>query len=171
MPRIRHGDIEHPAYDPSAVGVNGRAMCRWCLAELPLAHAMFCSPACRHEFTLRRSPAYLRQHVFARDHGVCCQCRLDGSLLDRIIAVLRRRSEDGQRDDGDALWLLEQLGFGRRRRVTSVWNMDHRIAVSEGGGVCGLGNVRTLCLLCHKRETRALHRRVRDRRIAGRWAW
>jgi 5-methylcytosine-specific restriction endonuclease McrA len=160
MPRSRASEVEHPAYDPSAEGPDGRALCRWCIAQLPPRRIMFCSPACRHEFMLRRSQSYLRQHVFARDQGICCQCRLDGGSLDRIIACMRGHDDQGQRDDAAALWALEGLGFGRRRRVTSVWNMDHRIAVAEGGGSCGMGNVRTLCLTCHKAETRALHRRM-----------
>ncbi len=168
MSRNRASEVEHPAYDPSAVGPQGRAFCRWCLAELPARRAMFCRPACQHEFSLRRSPSYLRRHVFARDAGVCCRCRLDGGALDRIIACMRSRDDLGQRDDGLPLWVLERLGFGRRRRVTSVWNMDHRIAVTEGGGSCGMGNVRTLCLSCHRLETRALHGRLRERRSQAR---
>ena len=164
MSRSRAGESEHPAYDPGAVGPEGRALCRWCLAELPAQRVMFCRPACLHEFNLRRSPSYLRQQVYQRDRGVCCQCRIDGGRLDRIIACMRQRDDQGRRDDAVALWALEALGFGRRRRVTSVWNMDHRIAVTEGGGSCGMGNVRTLCLSCHRRETRALHQRLRARR-------
>jgi 5-methylcytosine-specific restriction protein A len=168
MSRSRASEVEHPAYDPSAEGPEGRALCRWCLSELPPRRVMFCGSACLHEFKLRLSPSYLRQHIFVRDRGICCQCRLDGGRLDLIIAKMRTRDGQDQRDDALALWTLEGLGFGRRRRVTSVWNMDHRIAVAEGGGSCGMGNVRTLCLSCHKRETRALHHRMHDQRPENR---
>lgn len=44
------------------------------------------------------------------------------------------------------------------------WDMDHRVPVAEGGGSCGLDNLRTLCRPCHKRETAALKGRLAQRR-------
>jgi 5-methylcytosine-specific restriction endonuclease McrA len=142
---------------------------------------MFCSDACEHEFRIRWSPSYARQAVYRRDRGVCTHCRLDCGLLDRIVARLRRGGRDPQptRDEltGDrievpvdeegersARWLIEELGFGRRKRPCSLWQADHRIAFSEGGSDCGLGNLRTLCLACHLTQTRELHRRGKTRR-------
>ena len=51
-----------------------------------------------------------------------------------------------------------------------LWDMDHIVPVSEGGGGCGLDNLRTLCLWCHRRETVALKRRLATaaRRARGR---
>lgn len=40
---------------------------------------------------------------------------------------------------------------------------DHELAVAEGGGACGLGNLRTLCTPCHQRETAALRQRLKRR--------
>ncbi|MBA3686450.1 MAG: HNH endonuclease [Planctomycetes bacterium] len=98
-------------------------------------------------------------------------------MLDRVIARLRRGSADAGRDPSDeltdqpvaqpvdeegeatALWLIEQLGLGRRKRSCSLWQADHRVAFSEGGADCGQGNLRTLCLACHRRQTRDLHHR------------
>ncbi len=39
------------------------------------------------------------------------------------------------------------------------WEADHILPVIEGGGGCGLEGYRTLCVDCHKAETRALSRR------------
>jgi hypothetical protein len=183
MSAVRRHDqyaAEHPAYDPGASGPNGFPLCRWCLAELPRQRRDFCSDDCVHEFKLRANGSYARQAVFARDRGVCTHCGLDCGALDHIIAAMRRSGwsgrdgDDGQPDeqtleDGErlALWTIEQLGFGRRRRVISLWQADHRVAVVEGGGRCGLGNYRTLCLLCHREQTRGLHRRL----AAARRAW
>lgn len=139
---------------------------------------MFCSAVCLHEFRIRSSPSYARQAVYRRDRGVCTHCRLDGGLLDRVIARLRVGLlpapqgdpaeapipvEEGERT---ALWLIEALGLGRRRRPCSLWQVDHRIPFSDGGADCGLGNLRTLCLACHRRETRAFHRRLKEQRRA-----
>ena len=48
---------------------------------------------------------------------------------------------------------------------STLWEVDHTIPVVEGGGSCGLDNLRTLCWRCHKGETRKLAaRRARKRR-------
>lgn len=47
-------------------------------------------------------------------------------------------------------------GSGRRDRLSlkhSLWQADHITPVVESGGGCGLENLRTLCLRCHKRVT------------------
>lgn len=43
------------------------------------------------------------------------------------------------------------------------WQADHMHAVSEGGGDCGLENLRTLCTPCHQVETNRLRSRLRLR--------
>jgi hypothetical protein len=161
---LRHTPFagEHPAYDPSAVGPDGLPQCRRCLAQLPAGAAEFCGPSCRHEFLMRASGAYARAAVFRRDAGVCCHCRLDCGRLDRVLRRLASQDEEGA---AAALVVIAALGLGRRRRVVSTWQADHRLAVAEGGADCGLGNYRTLCLACHARETRALHRRLRAARL------
>jgi hypothetical protein len=49
---------------------------------------------------------------------------------------------------------------GARR---SLWDADHIVPVSEGGGECDLSNIRTLCLRCHRQATAEL----RARRCSG----
>ena len=46
---------------------------------------------------------------------------------------------------------------GRRR---TLWDMDHVKPVVEGGGQCGLDNLRTLCISCHLDETKKLRKRM-----------
>lgn len=182
MSRRRRIDAEHPAYDPGTCDADGRAQCRRCLSALANPHAVFCSAECEHEFRIRSSPSYARHAVFARDRGVCTHCRLDCGLLDRVIARLRYGAEGAPRvtvneltgdrvvepadEEGErtALWLIEELGLGRRKQVCSLWQADHRIAFSDGGADCGLGNLRTLCLECHRLQTRELHRRMKAKR-------
>ena len=103
-----------------------------------------------HEWKLRTDPGYLREQVFARDRGVCALCRVDtaGAFLDL------KRSRGAHR-----LKLLDQWGLKRLNRKT-LWDADHIVPVVEGGGECDLGNIRTLCILCHRRETLALRRRL-----------
>jgi hypothetical protein len=50
----------------------------------------------------------------------------------------------------------------------SLWDADHILPVCEGGGECDLGNIRTLCLACHKDVTCQLRLRLRkSARIAS----
>jgi hypothetical protein len=41
----------------------------------------------------------------------------------------------------------------------TFWEADHIVPVCEGGGCCGLENYQTLCLKCHKEETKNLAKR------------
>lgn len=54
-----------------------------------------------------------------------------------------------------------------RAGIRTLWEMDHVRPVVEGGGGCGLDNLRTLCCPCHKRASRELAaRRAEQRRSA-----
>lgn len=47
----------------------------------------------------------------------------------------------------------------------TLWQADHTIPLAEGGQN-NLANGRTLCLCCHKAETKALAKRLAQRRKA-----
>lgn len=49
----------------------------------------------------------------------------------------------------------------REKLLKSLWQADHIVPVAEGGGQCGLANMRTLCLRCHREATKALMLRLR----------
>ena len=44
----------------------------------------------------------------------------------------------------------------------SLWDMDHIKPLIEGGGECGMENLRTLCWKCHKAETAELRKRMKE---------
>jgi hypothetical protein len=59
---------------------------------------------------------------------------------------------------------LKRLRIPWRRFVAGpAWDMDHIVPVAEGGGGCGLDNLRTLCRLCHVRVTTELRKRLREK--------
>lgn len=51
--------------------------------------------------------------------------------------------------------------------VDHRWEADHIVPVVEGGGECGLENLRTLCQPCHRRETAKLAARRAAKRREG----
>jgi 5-methylcytosine-specific restriction enzyme A len=132
-----------------AHGPEGRALCRWCNLEVPGGRRTFCSDWCVHEWRLRSDPGYLRERVFERDRGVCAVCRVDTEAEWRHIRRLRGL--------GRRKALLDWGVLASRRK--SLWDADHILPVSEGGGECDLDNLRTLCLKCHRRATAALRER------------
>jgi len=57
--------------------------------------------------------------------------------------------------------VLAEWGLKGRKRQ-SLWDADHILPVSEGGGECDLTNIRTLCLKCHGRATADLRDRLKN---------
>lgn len=129
-------------------GANGRNLCRWCDLEVPGGRITFCSEWCVNEWKLRSDPGYLRQRVLERDRGVCALCSLDTLKAWRRICriPLPRRTE-----------VLREWGIRPGVRK-SLWDADHIVPVSRGGGECDLDNLRTLCLKCHRLVTGELLR-------------
>lgn len=136
-------------------GPDGRALCRWCNLEVPKRRRTFCSDWCVHEWRVRTDPGYLREQVLARDKGVCAMCRVDT----RAAFAELKRSRGGFR-----MKLLARWGLKRLNRRT-LWDADHILPVAEGGGECDLENIRTLCLMCHRRVTAELRQRRLMRQI------
>jgi 5-methylcytosine-specific restriction protein A len=137
---------------PSAIerGPGGRPLCRWCRIEVPPRRRTFCSDACVHEWKMRTDPGYLREKVFARDHGICAKCGVDTISIRRDL----RKLDFAARRQFFKQWNLRE---GSRK---SLWDADHIVPVAEGGGQCDLTNMRTLCLLCHREATAALRKRL-----------
>jgi 5-methylcytosine-specific restriction protein A len=138
-------------------GPNGRNLCRWCNLEVPAGRSTFCGEWCVDEWKQRTDPGYLRERVFARDHGVCAQCGFDC-----VAGFLQLKAVRGRkRLQAWAEWSLKP---GQR---TSLWDADHIVPVVEGGGECDLENIRTLCLRCHRQATAELRRRRAQKSVAG----
>ena len=125
-------------------GPNGNALCRRCSTEVTPPRRTFCSEACVTEWKIRTNPGFAKQLVKKRDDGICQLCGLDCFAGWRESAVYKRPSG-----------------------LLGLFDMDHIVPVVEGGGACGLENLRTLCRPCHRKETAALAARRAEARRAG----
>jgi len=132
------------------LGPNGRPLCRRCNEEIKQGSGRrtFCSETCVVEWKIRTQPDFAAERVHARDKGVCSACARDCDALQRKIRVSKRAQRARRMTElGLPAYLL------KRRRY---WEVDHVQAVVEGGGSCGLDNLRTLCWECHRKVTREL---------------
>lgn len=125
-------------------GPNGRALCRWCTTvECAPPRRTFCSDACVHEWKIRTNPGYAKLQVLKRDDCRCAKCGVD--------TFADKRGDEEKR--------LAVYPRSLAARKMSTFDMDHIVPVVEGGGECGLENLRTLCHGCHRIETAALAKR------------
>lgn len=143
-------------------GPRGRVLCKWCGTETKPPRRVWCSDACTQEFLVRTDQSYARHAVWRRDKGRCALCQFDCTALKRQLRALRKRHGFER-----FAKVVRVLGIAHYRSGT-LWHADHVKPVVEGGGMCGLENLRTLCRWCHAGETRKLMRRLRDaRRLAA----
>jgi hypothetical protein len=153
--------------------LHGKA-CAWCGGNLSYVtsregvESTYCSNSCAEQGRLMRggmcSSTQIRAHVFGLEGGVCQLCCIDAHALYTRLCALR----PAERLNAliNAKWALPKSGPALERllqnpREGDFWQADHIIAVSEGGGGCGLDNLRTLCTPCHQNQTNRLRARLR----------
>ena len=158
-----------------AILVGGKC-CAYCggdlssASRLPGVSSTYCSRECADQGQLKRGRGMLRAQVFALEGGVCRLCGIDGhALYTRLLGL-----EPAERLNAlcNANYKLPKSAKALDRllqnpREGDFWQADHILAVSEGGGSCGLDNLRTLCVPCHDTETAKLRGRLRLREAAN----
>lgn len=151
--------------------INGKA-CAWCAKTLVrgsnnIIEATYCSAQCADLGRVRRGGMYastkIREQLFALERGVCCLCKLDAHALycrvktlqpaERLNALLAAKFTLPKSKSSQ--FLIDPI------KEHDFWQADHIVAVAEGGGGCGLDNLRTLCTSCHIRETAKLRHRLK----------
>lgn len=164
-----------------AKGPNGHPLCRYCFKETPSKRRTFCGPDCVHEYKIRSDSGYMRRAVFKRDGGVCSHCLLDTRELARAAtAIAAGRSKWTWAVLSKAIApLFESYGYPpppneRPKNLKKInrylkrsglyWHADHIQRVDEGGGACGLDNIQTLCVPCHRDKCRIEIKLKKDRK-------
>lgn len=133
--------------------VNGNTCCRWCQGDVYAPRRTFCSDNCVHEHRLRTNNKYLRECVYKRDKGICAECSIDTKLIAKELKQYHYKSVRHKE-------LLVKYGISEKRKIWKrkygggLWDADHIKPVCKGGGLCGLENMKTLCILCHKAKTK-----------------
>jgi 5-methylcytosine-specific restriction protein A len=174
-------------------GPEGRALCRQCQTEVPKGRKTFCGDACVDAWQVKTSPSHVRNLLFRRDQGICCLCSIPTVLIVSWRAyalkylVLRYTypaqctpwpngfSEAYNPFRDLTLWspcfqnacefLAQTEPYAPHANRKTAWDADHIVPVVEGGGECDLDNFRTLCLKCHKEQTKLLAaRRAKGKR-------
>jgi len=156
---------------PKELGPHKLGVCRWCGGPARPPRRYWCSDRCVREWQ-SFDPRALRVACWKRDGGLCRLCGRDVGQLERFL----RRMRDTAKRAG---WHPERVpaelakrarrwaGLIRQLRIDlrHLWEADHKIPVCEGGPNC-LANLRTLCLPCHKAETKKLAARRAQKRRA-----
>ncbi len=127
-----------------------------------------CSPKCSEEWRCKTSPSYLRWVLQQRDKGICALCGIDTISLQKEYGLFRDGEARGwnsgeygaKRPLTERREWLNSHGIPYGRVTSDWWDADHIVPVIEGGGECGLENLRTLCIPCHKHETAELRKRM-----------
>jgi 5-methylcytosine-specific restriction endonuclease McrA len=161
---------------------QNKGYCGWCNAVLTGRRTRWCSDECVDEWMIRRDPSWAARKVWRRDRGVCALCGTDTERQRQAFQRLahwgsaryheRRGYIPGSRTTHRANLYGARCLAARKYGVPisrvpgpNWWDCDHIVPVVEGGGGCGLDNLRTLCIPCHKSETAKLAaRRASDRK-------
>ena len=137
------------------LGKAEKGHCHWCWRPVGPGRRTWCSDDCVDQYLLRASGNDLRKQTLKRDKGVCAECGMDCLWLLNQMRRIRSANKVAMVYD----WRDEQKLWGPwAGRIYALWDADHIVSVKDGGGCCGLENIRTLCMRCHKNRTKLWHK-------------
>ncbi len=130
--------------------------CIMCGKPVAKGRRLYCSEACCIDREVI-SGWRVRGHVLNRDHGICARCGLDVCELQREVRrMLTVHKCSAFRSCYEENTFRKFCSDNRITINQSMWEAHHKVAVIHGGGACGIDNYETLCIWCHKKETKAL---------------
>ncbi|RNF10455.1 putative SNF2/RAD54 related DNA helicase [Trypanosoma conorhini] len=118
---------------------------------------MFCSGRCRAAFYIKRSGSAVRRSVREADNGICSHCHVDCEVLCALLAAATTGRERESILDRMHPHMRQYPALFNRiienPVAGNVWNADHVLPVSQGGGQATMENLQTLCVACHAEKT------------------
>ncbi|GBG27503.1 Helicase, putative [Hondaea fermentalgiana] len=153
--------------NPTSSESNGPPHCLECEREIPadlvkLQVTTLCSYECATKYRVKLGSSAIRRQLFSLEHGVCQLCSENAqALYEKIKSVTS--AERYQMLVGSKFKPTKQRL--ENPRAGDFWQADHIHAVALGGGQASMLNFRTLCCPCHERETKALMRALRGRKL------
>lgn len=131
--------------------------CGWPVGGRRIA---WCSDKCVQDYKiLIHESKALREAIYKRDLGCCALCHTDCvGLLRRAQTLTLEEIPDFFRQNKHyfRVNITNSLELAKAVTTERLWDIDHIIPVSMGGGLCDLSGLRTLCLKCHKQVTSEL---------------
>lgn len=160
---------------PHQILEDGSRCCAWCDKPVPQRRRSWCSDECVNEFLIRSNAKHALEKLIERDGYKCEICGIDPTEL-QAQAFIPHPKMANFNDQHFALVRFEiameeyvaKLPAMRAVRDQYPWlrsnrrtlEIDHIKPVSEGGGCCGLDNLRLLCPGCHAKESGKLRSRL-----------
>jgi hypothetical protein len=110
---------------------------------------------------MRTSTRYARKAAKRKDKNICQICGLNCQEFWRSLKERVKGLRGAKRVEAAQVFFQErQVPYVEWRHRRSFIDVDHILPVIEGGGECGLDNLRVLCIPCHNKETAALRKRL-----------
>ena len=154
--------------------------CRGCHSDVPKGRSSWCSNKCYDTYEPRR----VRWFCQERDKFICYHCGVDAERMrkryehackwempsqysyfrdgvfqreqyDRAVKISLRHERRWREAAKKRITTLRTAGWPNHA-CRDWWEMDHIAPFSEGG-LTILENVRTLCVVCHKKRTKKWH--------------
>lgn len=158
MPKLDPHTRFLPLDVPKVFDADGKTLCRWCERPITAANRKtYCSNECSHHYRIRSDNRYVRWSVWNRDAGVCAVCTRRTADLN---AQWRTWCETYPGKDVKSWGGFDNWKFPRAYNLAKTWwEADHIVPIKEGGGMCGLEGLQTLCVPCHFRKTYRIRKR------------
>ncbi|BFZ17035.1 hypothetical protein BsWGS_20074 [Bradybaena similaris] len=130
-----------------------------------------CSFSCMDKYWTLSKASYCRDQLYEVERGVCQLCRFDTHTLFTHIKVTRSltaRADILMKSPYRTLTQTQRKKMIQEPQAGQFWHADHILPVWQGGGMCDLDNLRTLCTPCHTKVTsRQANQRAAVRKLGG----